>query len=107
MQTTCATLEALTRNAPAATAGAANPTAGAGEVGEIVRLLAQDQVVIRERDYEARAASAEIFPRADVENDSGATDATTGTAHRFVPVARRSRGPDRAGAARSDLAAAG
>lgn len=86
MQTTCATLEALTRNAPAATAGAANPTAGAGEVGEIVRLLAQDQVVIRERDYEARAASAEIFPRADVENDSGATDATTGTAHRFVQL---------------------
>ena len=86
METTCETLEAFTRNARAAKApGPAGALAGAGEIGQVMRLLAKGQVVIHQRDYEAHAATADIYPRADVAEDTpGGT--TVSQPHRFVEL---------------------
>jgi lipopolysaccharide export system protein LptA len=79
METTCEQLEAFTRNSgPAGTSALTGP----GEVGEVMRLLARGHVVIHQRDYEAHAATAEIFPRADVVQDG----ATASQPHRYVEL---------------------
>jgi len=86
METTCTTLEAFTRNASPATApGPASALGGGGDVGEVIRMLAKGQVVIHQRDYEAHAAMADIYPRADVaEDQAGGT--TVSQPRRYVEL---------------------
>jgi lipopolysaccharide export system protein LptA len=86
METTCTTLEVFTLNAsPSKAPGPASALGGGGDVGQVIRMLAKGQVVIHQRDYEAHAAVADIYPRADVAEDvAGGT--TVSQPHRFVEL---------------------
>jgi len=86
METTCASLQALTRNVgPVGAPAAANPLGETGAVGQVQRLLARGQVVIHQRDYEAHAATADIYPKADVAED-GAAAVSAMQPHRVVEL---------------------
>jgi len=61
---TCQALDVFTDNAPAA--AGADPLAPAAQFEKIQRLVARDQVAITQRDYQARAARADIYPRTNL-----------------------------------------
>jgi lipopolysaccharide export system protein LptA len=80
LDTTCDLLEARSLNQVTPAGSGDDPVLGVGQVGEIVRLVASGNVVISQRDYHAKAASAEIYPQTKVADDS--TDAPDATALR-------------------------